>query len=41
MREPCPTCGVPMEVEDGLWYCPDCDAYHGEAPPEDEEGQES
>jgi hypothetical protein len=28
---PCPDCSVPMIVEDGLWYCADCDAYHGEA----------
>lgn len=27
----CPDCGVPMTVEDGLWYCDQCDAYHGEA----------
>ena len=31
MSEPCPDCGVPMVTEDGLWYCTDCDAYHGDA----------
>lgn len=30
-RKPCPSCGVPMETEDGLWYCAEEDAYHGEA----------
>jgi len=29
--EPCPDCAVPMTVESGLWYCDQCDAYHGEA----------
>jgi len=27
----CPDCGAAMTVEDGLWYCPADDAYHGEA----------
>jgi uncharacterized Zn finger protein (UPF0148 family) len=31
MDETCPDCGEPMDVEDGLLYCPGCDAYHGEA----------
>lgn len=36
--EVCPDCGVPMIAEDGLWYCGGCDAYHGEADGEDEQG---
>ena len=31
MTEFCPDCGVSLEVESGLLYCPNCDAYHGEA----------
>lgn len=30
VTEPCPNCGVPMIIEDGLWHCEGCDAYHGE-----------
>lgn len=37
MSEPCPDCGGPMTVENGLWYCPACDAYHGEAGEEEPE----
>lgn len=36
MNEACPVCDVPMSVEDGLWYCDGCDAYHGEAPEEED-----
>ena len=33
MNKPCPNCHVPMVIEDGLWYCDGCDAYHGDAEP--------
>ena len=35
--EPCPDCGVPMVIEDGLWYCAREDAYHGEAEEDDDD----
>ena len=35
-KEPCPACGVPMIPEDGLWYCAECDAYHGEVDAEEQ-----
>jgi uncharacterized Zn finger protein (UPF0148 family) len=37
VSDDCPECGAPLEVESGLLYCRDCDSYHGEADPADEE----
>lgn len=30
MTEFCPDCGAALTVEAGLWYCDQCDAYHGD-----------
>lgn len=37
MPEPCPVCGVPMQIDSGLWYCAEEDAYHGEADTDDDD----